>query len=593
MAVAQPHREKEWEQWKGEMEESRRRRWRSWVRCWTDAEVSANEGERGEDWSQWEAQRAALEKEELSEEEREDESERKIEEEGGEEEAEGRLFAKIWEETRMRKRRGESDVEKESDEEVEGKCEKEVDQEDGGVGEGYNEVNWNERKVNESKREEDENDKTIHELEEIEQDDEKEGLTREIGGNEDNDVVEDGKEGEFEVDEMEENGSRGKVGDEDRLDHMLDNQDNTNLNTSVEEIRKEVIERREARDVGGDLEEYDDVGEEYMVDDEEEGKKELVMEVVEQETCSAENNFQGPTEYENEDSSQSDFEDEHLNCVELKKKELEMHESNMEEPSMETTFQKESRCSGRDEEEVQSDNIAPEMLQDDDFGLQEEEEDEEEESTDEEECSAEEGEDTCEENVVKVYQKDNFVIDFFGTLNEFRQSSVLTDLILTTVDGKSLHVHNAVMAAVSTHIRSSLSPRDVENITVGDCRERGLTRRSVSLGPEVDHVGLDAVVEFAYTGLITCPHMDTIHHVKKAAESLGAIRVLEICREVEERSKNTQEQVKDVASAEEEMVKTLQCIKQLWAEGAGCDVTLEVLGGSFHGQSHLYIVFRF
>lgn len=649
MAVAQAHREEEWEQWKREMEESRRRRWRNWVKCWTEAEVSPNEEEQADDWSQWEARRAEFDKKELSEEEREDDFEGKIEEEGGGEEAEGRQFAKLWEERRMRKRRAESDVENESDEEMKGKCENEVNQEDGGVGEGHEEANGKERKDNVSKRDDGENDRIIHEIEDIEQDHEEEGVSREIRGDEgldDNDVEEDGEESK--VDEMEENSSRGEVGDEDRsvgiekeVDHKLDDPDNNSLNTSIEEIRTGMIERREAGNDRCDLEEsgklgemeakdvedmkeepeekcgYNDDVDEHMANDDEEDEDEKgVMEVVEgkeveinQRMCgqqvsgtgnqlsqngktqnnprfSAENHVHGPTEYENGVSSQSHFEDEHLNSVELKKKELGMQESKIKEPSkMENTFQQEWRCSGREEKEVQSDRKAAEMLQDDDFGPQEKEEDDKEESTEEEECSAEEGEGTFEEDVVKVYRKDNFVIDLFGTLNEFRHSSVLTDLILTTVNGKRLHVHSAVMAAVSTYIRSTLSPRDEENIPAGHCGERRLTRRSVALSPDVDHVGLDAVVEFAYTGLITCPHVDTIRRIKNAAESLGATRVLEVCTEVEERSKNTQGQMNNAASAEEELVKTLQCIKQLWADGAGCDVTLEVLGGTFHGQS--------
>lgn len=619
MAVAQPCQEKDLEQWKREMEENRRKRWRSWLRCWTEAEVSESEGELEEDWSQSEGQRPALDKEELS----------KIKEKSGGGEAKERKIMRKCEETRMS--RGESNVGKESDEEVEGICVM-SQEDDGGVVQGIDEVKWNERKVIGCKREDEKNEQTIQELMVSEQSREEEGATGEIRGNEDldgNRVEAEGDEGKFEVDNMEVKCSRGKEEDEDsslemERDHILNKQDNKGLNTTVEEMRTDVIKRREVSDDrGGDLEisgnigeveakdvedikggpeekcDYDDEVDDDMVDDDDkEYEKEVMVEVEEKNeeeevkmthnmrkqvsgtrtqqsqdlkpqnnpTFSAESHSQGPDESE-EDSRQSDFEDE--------------YRSNMEELS---TFQKESRCSGRDEEEVQSDKTAAGTLQGDDSSLQEEEGDADEESTDEEECVADEEEDSCEEDVVKVYRKEDFVINFFGTLNEFRHSSVLTDLILTTADGKSLHVHTAVIAAVSSHIRSSLSPRDVGNLTVGDCREGGVTRRSFSLGPEVNHTGIEAVVEFAYTGLISCLDIDSIHHIKKAAESLGAIRVLEVCTEVEERSENTQVQIKDVASAKEEMTKTLQVIKQLWDDCAGCDVTLEVMGGSFNGQ---------
>lgn len=601
------------------------------MRGWTEAEVSENsenEGEQRDDCGEWEAEGAELEWEEVSEEERENESERRPEERGGGEEAER------WEETRRRRRREESDVEKEREEEMDGSCEKEVNQEDGGVDEGeVDEVKWYEREVNESKREDSENDRTTQELEEIEGGYEEEGATSEIGGSEElrdseKDVEEDGEkleERKFEGEKMKEKDTRSGAGDEDHLvgmerDQMLENQ--KSVNALDEEIRREVIERREESDDVDDIEEPEEPGEmeakdgeemkeepeekcDYSDDDDDEmeeahqkqcgqhvsgtgNQQSEDMKTQNNPTFNAENNLQGPTESENEDFNLSDFEDENFKCAELKKKEVEMHESNMVEAStMETTFQKESSCYERDEEEVQSDKMAVETrrLQDDDSGLQEEEEEDEEVSTDDEDdCSAEEGEDSGDEDVVKVYCKEDFVNDFFGTLSEFRHSSVLTDLILTTVDGKSLHVHTAVMAAVSSHIRASLSPSEGETITVRDCNEGGIRRRLVSLGPEVDRVGLEAVVEFAYTGFIPCPHVDTIHRIKTAAESLGAIRVLDVCTEVEERSKNTQGQKKDVVSAEEEMVKTLQAIKQLWADGAGCDVTLEVLGGSFHGQ---------
>ncbi|KAK1889966.1 Kelch-like protein 33 [Dissostichus eleginoides] len=187
------------------------------------------------------------------------------------------------------------------------------------------------------------------------------------------------------------------------------------------------------------------------------------------------------------------------------------------------------------------------------------------------------------EDVVKIYCKGNHPTNLFRTLTEFRDSSLLTDLILSTEDGKTFNIHSPVLAAVCSYIRESLIQRNVHRVDESKEPSVGVQRWSMSLGPEVDHVGLKAVVEFAYTGLISCLNMSTLHQIKIAAQSLGAPRVLDLCKEVEKKSTKTEGQKKEAKmSAAEQMKISLQSIKRLCMERVGCDVILEAPGGSFH-----------
>uniref|UniRef100_A0A7N8YIT8 Kelch-like protein 33 n=1 Tax=Mastacembelus armatus TaxID=205130 RepID=A0A7N8YIT8_9TELE len=125
---------------------------------------------------------------------------------------------------------------------------------------------------------------------------------------------------------------------------------------------------------------------------------------------------------------------------------------------------------------------------------------EEEESTDEEEedHSMDDKVGSNDEDVVKIYSKDHHATGIFHTLTQFRDSSVLTDLTLNTEDGKSLCVHSPVLAAVSSfiweHLRRCNEGKDGDS----NVKVRGW---SVSLGPEVDHVGLECVFEITSTAL--------------------------------------------------------------------------------------------
>ncbi|XP_031160237.1 kelch-like protein 33 isoform X2 [Sander lucioperca] len=193
--------------------------------------------------------------------------------------------------------------------------------------------------------------------------------------------------------------------------------------------------------------------------------------------------------------------------------------------------------------------------------------------------------DSNDEDVVKIYCKGDYHTDIFRNLAEFRDSFLLTDLTLSTEDRGSFHVHSPVLAAVSSHIREGLSRCNVGNDTVDERKDTsvGVHRWSVSLGPEVDNVGLKAVVEFAYTGLISCLNNNTVHQIKAAAQTLGAPRVLDLCNEEGEKSTKTGEKKKKKRlSAAEQMMVSLQSIKQLWMDRVGCDVILEALGGSLH-----------
>lgn len=193
----------------------------------------------------------------------------------------------------------------------------------------------------------------------------------------------------------------------------------------------------------------------------------------------------------------------------------------------------------------------------------------------EEEESDEEDAGDCnifDEDVLKTYCKDGYLCDIFGILKDFRDALLFTDLSLSTADGRNFQVHAPVLAAVSPHICENLRGRAMENNRIHIC-----------LGPEVDGVGLEALVEFAYNGFISCLNEDTVHQIKAAAGILGACRVTELCTAEEEKSAKTGDwQRKENVQTEHQI--TLQAIKKMWMEKVGCDVILEAIGGSLHGE---------
>ncbi|XP_071767049.2 kelch-like protein 33 [Centroberyx gerrardi] len=171
--------------------------------------------------------------------------------------------------------------------------------------------------------------------------------------------------------------------------------------------------------------------------------------------------------------------------------------------------------------------------------------------------------------------------EVFKALKEFRDSSLLTDLSLSTEDGRSFDVHSPVLAAVSSLIQERLRGKSVDR--KDDEMDMEIHRWSMFLRPEVDHAGLQAVLEFAYTGSILALNRDTVAKIKVAAQTLGVHRVLDLCAKEERTTEggNHMKEEKKISAAEQ-MKITLQSVRQLWTEGVGCDVILDVDGASLH-----------
>ncbi|GAA6222721.1 kelch-like protein 33 [Lates japonicus] len=182
---------------------------------------------------------------------------------------------------------------------------------------------------------------------------------------------------------------------------------------------------------------------------------------------------------------------------------------------------------------------------------------------------------------IHTYRSENAYKEIFRALKELWDSSLLTDLTLTTENGSSFHVHSPILAAVSSIILERVRGKSGERSDGGE--DVGVHRWSVSLGTEVDHVGLRAVVEFAYTGVVFSLNKDTVAQIKAAAHLLGVPRVLDLCNK-EERMKEdggTKEEEQKLSTVDQ-MKITLQSVEQLWADGVGCDVMLDVDGALFH-----------
>lgn len=181
---------------------------------------------------------------------------------------------------------------------------------------------------------------------------------------------------------------------------------------------------------------------------------------------------------------------------------------------------------------------------------------------------------------VHTYRSETHPKEVFMALKEFWDSSLLTDLTLTTDNENSFHVHSPVLAAVSSFVQERLRDESGER-SDGDM-DVEVQRRSVSLGPEVDHVGLQAVMEFAYTGAILSLNKESVAPIKAAAHALGVPRVLDLCNRAERMKESPKKEERKIPALEE-MKITLQSIKELWAEGVGCDAILDVDGALLHG----------
>lgn len=196
-----------------------------------------------------------------------------------------------------------------------------------------------------------------------------------------------------------------------------------------------------------------------------------------------------------------------------------------------------------------------------------------------------------EEKETKTYYKQSYTVEIFQALKEFKEHLVLTDLTLSTADGRRLCTHSSVMAAVSTLLHRQVQQRDKGKNAQKEQSEADLScpdeELCVSLGPEIEFAGLASVVEFAYTGTILGLTGHRVSQVQAAAHALEASRVLEVCSEkVEQQFKA--EEVQRERKIERNLKESLQCIRQLWMEKVGCDVELEAEGQSFHGEYNRY-----
>ncbi|KAF3697758.1 Kelch-like protein 33 [Channa argus] len=181
---------------------------------------------------------------------------------------------------------------------------------------------------------------------------------------------------------------------------------------------------------------------------------------------------------------------------------------------------------------------------------------------------------------VHTYHSTTYPKEVLQALKEFQDSSLLTDLTLITEYGESFQVHSVVLAAVSSFIQETLRERSGEGSD--NDTNLGVHMWSVALASEVDHIGLQAIVEFAYTGVVLSLNKDTMGQIKTAAQVLGVSRVMDLCNELE-RSKESRstKQHEEKMSALEQMKITLQSIEQLWVERVACDVVLDVDGAIF------------
>lgn len=182
---------------------------------------------------------------------------------------------------------------------------------------------------------------------------------------------------------------------------------------------------------------------------------------------------------------------------------------------------------------------------------------------------------------IHTYCSKTYPKDVFMALKDFWDSSLLTDLTVTTENGNSFGVHSPILAAVSTFIGERL--REEGGVQSDNDKNKEIHKWSVSLGPEVDHVGLQAVLEFAYTGVVLSLNKHTVAQIKAAAQALGVPRVLGLCikEEMMKEGESPKKEERKI-SAIEQLKITLQSIEQLWADRVGCDVILDVDGALFH-----------
>uniref|UniRef100_A0A8P4K8G0 Kelch-like family member 33 n=1 Tax=Dicentrarchus labrax TaxID=13489 RepID=A0A8P4K8G0_DICLA len=148
------------------------------------------------------------------------------------------------------------------------------------------------------------------------------------------------------------------------------------------------------------------------------------------------------------------------------------------------------------------------------------------------EHSADEDVGNNDEDVVKIYCKANYVTVVFNTLTEFRNSSLLTDLTLSTEDGNSFFVHSLVLAAVSSLIRGSLKVDNVGLELLIDCSYSGAIPLSWKCIFEITSTALQLQYQPALSLCLDFMHQEINPHscldVASFAEAYEMVQLLEV-----------------------------------------------------------------
>ncbi|XP_062240438.1 uncharacterized protein si:ch211-63p21.8 isoform X2 [Platichthys flesus] len=595
MVVVTLHLQQEWEEWKKSMEKKRRRTLSERLSRWTNLEEQEEEDD-GE------------ETEEDSEEEEENEACWTGKgEEGSEKEGEGEKKVKLTVLVNDEKVTEEEEEEKENEGETEFEEDKQVDVEEerevteemeGGKKGEVEEVTIAEQQEKVGECEEVSEEVNLGMMMEPEEIEEEIKEKREQNGETEAEEQEVGGEGSDNGEDREDKGRREVKEEEEKEVTQAEIVGIGNGREAEEMIRREgglieaelweeegEVEEAIEPVVNKEVEEDGKEKEEEQVQEEEDGSRIEKERLQQNQECAAqtlkdEENFSDSSESD-EDSRRLGSEDEGYNSEKLNNGKRDVEKQRKDPEEVEEPKRNDSRVLGVwTEEEDQNKKLTNE---EDSFtgsrgGFEEEQDllEEQDNSSDEEEADhiSHKDMDCKDEDEGKVYCRDDYSTDLFLTLTEFRDSSLLTDLHLSTEAGQSFQVHSPVLAAVSSLVRESLSRRNTEN----NKREDD-TRWSISLGPEVDAVGLEAVVEFAYSGFMSRLNKDTVNRIKGAAQTLCVPRVMHLCNKEESPKTGGIKKEEKISAAEERKI-SLQSIKQLWMDRVGCDVTLEGIGAS-------------
>lgn len=195
------------------------------------------------------------------------------------------------------------------------------------------------------------------------------------------------------------------------------------------------------------------------------------------------------------------------------------------------------------------------------------------------------------ERRVAMYHSLAHPCDVFSVLKTLQESHVLTDLCLVTNNNESIDVHAPVLASVSSYVRKKLKDEVSGQADIGT--DAHVCLKTLRLSPEVEHAGLLAVVEFAYTGAtVSSFNKDSVDSIRAAAQTLGVSQLVELCDRgvacLGKKDSPAQEEEEEVQSLEQ-MKINLQSINLLWDDKVGCDITLDLDETSFHGRHFLIL----